>query len=87
MSQFLSHFSFYIVYYFIFTNTALLYMIFSSSPIQSTEIVNTAVLNGVRVHYPVRVFAVSHGGDVFVITDRLGCQSSNSSIVKVSNLE
>ncbi|TRY85209.1 hypothetical protein DNTS_009254, partial [Danionella cerebrum] len=63
-----------------------LYLILSHfiSPIQDTEIINTAVLTGRTVAIPVKVVSIEMNGAVTDVSTSVQCKSFNDDVVKVS---
>lgn len=55
-----------------------------SSPLQDTEILNTAVLNGRTVAVPVKVVTVGTDGAVSDVTESVECKSTDEEVIKVS---
>ena len=53
-------------------------------PLQDTEILNTAVLNGRTVAVPVKVVTVGTDGAVSDVTESVECKSTDEQVIKVS---
>ena len=56
------------------------------SPVQDTEILNTAVLTGKAVSVPVKVVAVQEDGSVVDVLEPVECTSADEDVVKVQQL-
>lgn len=52
---------------------------------QSSQLLNTAVLNGRQVSQPMKVFVVSQAGKVGDVTLQSSCHAADESILKVSS--
>lgn len=53
------------------------------SPLQDTDILNTAVLTGKKVVMPVRTVAVEEDGIVTDVSDYTDCSSTDEDVLKV----
>ncbi|XP_006899906.1 PREDICTED: transmembrane protein 132A [Elephantulus edwardii] len=51
---------------------------------KAEELVNTAPLTGVPRHVPVRLVTVDSGGALVEVTEHIGCESSNTQVLQVS---
>lgn len=54
------------------------------SPLQDTEIINTAILTGRTVAIPVKMVSIEMNGAVTDVSAFVQCKSSNEDILKVS---
>ncbi|XP_023214082.1 transmembrane protein 132E-like [Centruroides sculpturatus] len=62
----------------------LLYLVLIYYHLQTTQLLNTAVLTGRQVSQPMKVFVVSQAGKVGDVTLQSSCHSADESILKVS---
>uniref|UniRef100_A0A8C9Y7I3 Transmembrane protein 132C n=1 Tax=Sander lucioperca TaxID=283035 RepID=A0A8C9Y7I3_SANLU len=65
--------------------TLTLICVFLFFPLQDTEILNTAVLNGRSIAVPVKVVTVGPDGTVSDITESVECKSTDEQVIKVSD--
>ena len=53
------------------------------SPVQDTEVLNTAVLTGKAVSVPVKVVGIREDGSVVDVLEAVECRSADEDVVKV----
>ena len=53
------------------------------SPVQDTEVLNTAVLTGKAVSVPVKVVGIQEDGSVVDVSEAVECRSADEDVVKV----
>ena len=54
--------------------------------LQTTKLVNTAMLTGSRQEYPMQIYSLGQGGRVIDITEQTTCHSGDEEVLKVSVL-
>lgn len=53
------------------------------SPVQDTEVLNTAILTGKAVSVPVKVVGIQEDGSVVDVLEAVECRSADEDVVKV----